>query len=56
MACALDIAKDSHITYAANGFLSQATVRKIASDGLLILDNGATILAECVRCVSRNAR
>lgn len=56
MACALDISKDSHITYAANGTLSHATVRMIAPDGLLVLDNGRTILSECVRCVSRGVR
>lgn len=52
--CALDISKGSRITYATGNVLTVAIVEKIASDGLLVLDNSRTILAESVRCVSRS--
>jgi hypothetical protein len=51
--CALDFGTRDHITYSHNGILAAGVVEKIASDGLVVLENGRTILSDCVTCVSR---
>lgn len=54
--CALNIARHDVVTYRSGGLLTQGTVARVESDGLLLLANLRIIHPDCVTAVVHPAK